>query len=82
MQPLTKGGYIVDQGGNRYDAAGISPHTPREVWGHAPPENFGNVDSLRLFLRYSDSYFGAADLVAIYIMLSSLYLYPAICILY
>ena len=23
---------------------------PREVWGHAPPENFGNFNSLRAFL--------------------------------
>ena len=25
------------------------------VWGHAPPENFGNLDSLRVILRHSDS---------------------------
>ena len=35
---------------------------PRGVWGHAPPENFGNLDSLRMFLRLSDSHLGA-DLV-------------------
>ena len=28
---------------------------PRGVWGHAPPENFGNLDSLRAILRHSDS---------------------------
>ena len=28
---------------------------PRGVWGHAPPENFGNLDSLRVILRHSDS---------------------------
>ena len=52
---------------NNY-AVGISPQPtspPRGVWGYAPPENFGNLDSLRAFLRHSDSYFGA-DLVAIF----------------
>ena len=28
---------------------------PRGVWGHAPPENFGNLDSSRAILRHSDS---------------------------
>ena len=28
---------------------------PRGVWGHAPPENFGHLDSLRVILRHSDS---------------------------
>ena len=32
---------------------------PRGVWGHAPPENFGNLDSLRTFLKHSDSHMGA-----------------------
>ena len=32
---------------------------PRGVWGHAPPENFRNLDSLRTFLRHSDSHLGA-----------------------
>ena len=33
-----------------------SAHSPpRGVWGHAPPENFGNLDSLRAILRHSDS---------------------------
>ena len=41
----------------------LSP--PRGVWGHAPPENFANLDPLRAFLRHSDSHFGA-DLVAIF----------------
>ena len=27
----------------------------RGVWGHAPPEKFGNLDSLRAILRHSDS---------------------------
>ena len=44
-------------------SAVLSP--PRGVWGHAPPENFGNLDSLRAFMRHSDSHFGA-DLVAIF----------------
>ena len=71
MQPISKEGYIVvEQGGisplivyfnNSY--AVLSP--PRGVWGHAPPENFGNLDSLRTFLRHSDSHFGA-DLAAIF----------------
>jgi hypothetical protein len=31
-------------------------HSPlRGVWGHAPPEKFGNLDSLRAILRHSDS---------------------------
>ena len=38
---------------------------PRGVWGHAPPENFGNVDSLRVFLVHSGSSFWT-DLVAIF----------------
>ena len=38
---------------------------PRGVWGHAPPENFGNFDSLRAFLMHSGSSF-LADLVAIF----------------
>ena len=57
---------LTGEGGATYHAAGmISPHTPRGVWGHPPPENFGNLDSQRLFLRHSDSYFGATHLVAI-----------------
>ena len=28
---------------------------PRRVWGHVPPEDFGNLDSLRAILRQSDS---------------------------
>ena len=65
MQPISKGDYIVVEQGevtplivyfnNSY--AVISP--PRGVWGHAPPENFGNLDSLRAFLRHFDSHFGA-----------------------
>ena len=47
------------------NAVGISPQPTLGVWGHAPPENFGNLDSLRAFLRHSDSHFGA-DLVAIF----------------
>ena len=39
---------------------------PRGVWGHAPPENFGNFDSLRVFLMHSGSSFGS-ELVAIFI---------------
>jgi hypothetical protein len=27
----------------------------RGVWGHAPPENLGNLDSLRASLGHSDS---------------------------
>ena len=30
---------------------------PRGVWGHAPPKNFGNFDSLRAFLMHSGSSF-------------------------
>ena len=30
---------------------------PRGVWGHAPPENFGNFDSLRAFLMQSGTSF-------------------------
>ena len=39
--------------------------SPQAVWGYASPENFGNLDSLRVFLRHSGGYFGA-DLVAIF----------------
>ena len=28
---------------------------PRRVWGHVPPEDIGNLDSLRAILRHSDS---------------------------
>jgi hypothetical protein len=28
---------------------------PRGIWGHAPQENFGNLDSLRVIMRHSDS---------------------------
>ena len=38
-------------------AVGINPYPPRGVWGHAPPENFGNLDSLRVILRHSDSHY-------------------------
>ena len=38
---------------------------PRRVWRHAPPENFGNFDSLRAFLIHSGSSFWT-DLVAIF----------------
>ena len=38
---------------------------PRGVWGHAPPENFGNFDSRRAFLMHSGSSF-LDDLVAIF----------------
>ena len=37
---------------------------PRGVWGHAPPENFGNFNSLRAFLMQSGSSFWT-DIVAI-----------------
>ena len=63
-QPVSKGGYIViEQGGG--GGGGIIPlivyfdnsyavlSSPRGVWGRAPPENFGNLDSLRAFLRHS-----------------------------
>ena len=30
---------------------------PRGVWGLAPPEKFGNLDSLRAILRHSESDF-------------------------
>ena len=29
---------------------GVSPWATRGVWGHAPPENFGNLDTLRTFV--------------------------------
>ena len=32
---------------------------PNGVWEHALPEKFGNLDSLRTFLRHFDSHFGA-----------------------
>ena len=31
-------------------AVGVSPWASRGVWGHAPPEHFGNLDTLRRFL--------------------------------
>ena len=37
---------------------------PRGIWGHAPPENFGNFNTLRAFLMHSGSSFWT-DLVAI-----------------
>ena len=37
---------------------------PRGAWGHAPPETFGNFNSLRTFLMYSGSNFWT-DLVTI-----------------
>ena len=67
MQLLPKGGYIVDWGGGEQLCCGHkpTPHLGGSEGMPPPPENFGNLDSLRLFLRHSDSYFGAADLVAI-----------------
>ena len=63
-QPLSKGGYIliVERGGG--GGGGVRPlpctvTTAWGVWGHAPPENFGNLDSPRTFLRHSDSHLGA-----------------------
>ena len=38
-------------------AVGVSPLATRGVWGHAPPENFGNLDTLRTFLMHSDTCF-------------------------
>ena len=56
-QPFSKGGYI--EGMSQTIAAVMLwalAHSPsRGVWGHAPPENFGNLDSLRAILRHSDS---------------------------
>ena len=53
-QPFSKRGYMggVAQIGMMW-ALAHSPH--RGVWGHAPSENFGNLDSLRAILRDSDS---------------------------
>ena len=59
-QPFSKGGYrdggVVQIGTCMMWALAHSP--PRGVWGHAPPENFGNniIDSLRAILRHSDMY--------------------------
>ena len=36
---------------------GVSPWASRGVWGHGPPENFGNLDTLRMFLMHSDTCF-------------------------
>ena len=38
-------------------AVGVSPWPSRGVWGHAPPENFGNLDTPRTFLMHSDTCF-------------------------
>ena len=47
----------VSDYGHSY-AVGILAHSPsRGVWGHAPPEKFGNLDSLRAILRHSDSHY-------------------------
>ena len=52
MQPLPKGGYIVDRGGGPVMLwaylGGLGACSPRRFWK----------------FRLSDSYFGAADLVA------------------
>ena len=55
-QPFSKGGYI---GGMSQTMAAVMlwalAHSPsRGVWGHAPPENVGILDSLRAILRHSD----------------------------
>lgn len=46
-------------------AVGICPQPTYGVWGYAPPEYFGNFDSLRAFLGHSGSSFWA-DLVEIF----------------
>ena len=38
-------------------AVGVSPQPSRGVWGHAPPEKFGVLDSLRPILVHSDGCF-------------------------
>ena len=38
-------------------AVGVSPWETMGVLGHAPPENLGNLDTLRTFLMHSDTYF-------------------------
>ena len=51
LRPLT-----VYCDNNNYYVVGIRPQGPsRGVWGHAPPENFGNLDFLRAFLRKFDT---------------------------
>ena len=60
MQPFSKGGYI---GGVSQIMATVTMWTlahsqSRGVSrGHAPPGNFGNLDSLRAILRHSDSHY-------------------------
>ena len=47
-------------------AVGLSPQPPRGVWGHALPEIFENLDSLRAFLVHFDSCF-EANLIAFFL---------------
>ena len=58
-QPFSKGGSIggVSQTMSAFMLWALT-HTPsRGVWGHAPPEIFGNLDSLIVILRHSDSHY-------------------------
>ena len=43
---------------HRYMLLAVSPWAIGGVWVHAPPENFGNLDTLRTFLMHSDTGFG------------------------
>jgi hypothetical protein len=46
-QPFSKGGSIggMAQTYNTVMLWALAHSPPRGVWGHAPPENFGNLDS-------------------------------------
>ena len=56
---FSKGGSIggMSQTMSAYMLWTLTHTPPRGVWGHAPPEMFGNLDYLRVILRHSDSHY-------------------------
>ena len=58
-QPFSKGGSIrgVSQTMSAFMLWALTHTPPRGVWGHAPPEIFGNLDFLRAIPRHSDSHY-------------------------